>query len=78
MIGKFEDPYPLPSSEKERLSKVEFEYMSDTRGMKDLNYKSPYNIYGGEYNIKAGRWFAVVFIIAFGSKIIEWTVGGFP
>ena len=55
MIGKFEDPYPLPSSEKERLSKVEFEYMGDTRGMKDLNYKSPYNIYGGEYNIKAGK-----------------------
>ena len=78
MIGKFEDPYPLPSSEKERLNKVEFEYMTDTRGMKGLNYKGQYNIYGGEYNIKAGRWIAVVFITALGSKIIEWTVGGFP
>lgn len=74
MIGKFEDPYPLPSSEKERLSKVKFEYMDDTRG----NYKSPYSIYGGEYDIKAGRWIAVVFITALGSKVIEWTVGGFP
>ena len=78
MISKFEDPYPLPSSEKERLSKVEFEYMGDTRRKKDLNYTSPYNIYGGQYNIKAGRWIAVVFITALGSKIIEWTVGGFP
>ena len=74
MIGKFEDPYPLPSSEKERLSKVKFEYMDDTRG----NYTSPYSIYGGEYDIKAGRWIAVVFITALGSKVIEWTVGGFP
>ena len=78
MISKFEDPYPLPSSEKERLSKVEFEYMGDTRGKKDLSYKKSYNIYGGHYNIKAGRWILVVFITALGSKIIEWTVGGFP